>query len=273
MKRKQQTVIVITSIVLFFLLLHYLRVLRPLEDAIVRGLYSITRIFYDNRLFSNSETTINTKLSSTIDPELLEAACTISTSDVALLREENEELRQQLEFFSRESFYTHIGAEVIGRTVDPLGTVLTINRGSHEGVIPTNPVIVGNGILVGTVIEVMEHASFIRLISDNMSKVGASLLNLERTIGLVEGGYGIGVRMNFIPQNEVVSPGDIVVTSGLTENMPRGLMIGKVEIVEKQPHEPFQQAILAPLADLSYLTTVSVITAIPSNLNSTTRTE
>lgn len=235
-----------------------LGVLKPLENFILRFFYKGSQFSYSRELGVNRENSINEKLTQTFDRELVEAVCAIDTAELVQLKEENEELRKQLSFFSKNSF-EHVGAEVIGRTVDPLSTVVTINRGLTDGVVATNPVIVGDGVLVGTVIQAFDTISHVRLINDNQSKIGATLLNGERTIGLVEGGYDIGVQMNFIPQNEIVNPGDIVVTSGLTENMPRGLMIGKVEFIEKQPLQPFQQAILNPIADLSYVNTVSII--------------
>ncbi|MBP9732428.1 MAG: rod shape-determining protein MreC [Candidatus Magasanikbacteria bacterium] len=258
MKRRHQTMIGIGIVIVIVVVLQLVGALRPIENLIVNLFFNGTQFAYESEVGNNGAHSVNQRLDDTFDPELIQAVCNIETAENVLIKEENEELRKQLNFFSKNNL-VHIGAEVIGRTVDPLSTVVTINRGKKDGVISTNPVIVGEGVLVGTVIETFDHISYVRLINDNQSRVGATLLNKDHTIGLVEGGYDIGVQMNFIPQNEVVSPGDIVVTSGLTENMPRGFTIGRVEFVEKQPLEPFQQAILDPLADLSYLTIVSVV--------------
>jgi rod shape-determining protein MreC len=257
MKKRYQTITGISTVLVLVVALQIMGVLRPIENMLTSVFFSLGKVSYENQV-SVEKDTINTKLTTAFDPELLQAVCAIDGTENTLLREENEELRKQLSFFSKNKF-VHVGAEVIGRTVDPLSTVVVMNRGLQDGVYISNPVVVGEGVLVGTVIEVFETTSFVRLISDTQSRIGATLLNKEKTIGLVEGGYDIGVQMNFIPQNEVVSPGDTVVTSGLSDNMPPGLLIGSVEYVEKQPLEPFQQAILNPLADLSYLTLVSVI--------------
>lgn len=258
MKKRYQTIVSIGIIILITIGLQLSGVLYPLENFIVGLFYHSAQFSYDKELGVNKENLINEKLTQPFDPEIVEAVCSIDTAETLLLREENTELRSQLDYFSKNKF-SHIGAEVIGRTVDPLSTIITINRGLKDGVFPTNPVIVGGGVLVGTIIQSFDTISYVRLLNDNQSKIGSTLLNGDRTIGLVEGGYDIGVQMNFIPQNEKVNPGDIVVTSGLTENMPRGLLIGKVEFIEKQQLEPFQQAILDPIADLSYLHLVSVI--------------
>ena len=112
---------------------------------------------------------------------------------------------------------------------------------------------------MGKITKVEKQLAVVRLISDNQIKVAATVLNNERSLGVVEGGYGLSVRMSFIPRNEVVQVGDQIITSGLELNIPRGLLIGSVAAVENEPYQPFQQAVLTPAADLAKLTLVSVL--------------
>jgi len=182
----------------------------------------------------------------------------INETSVQILTEENIELKKQLNFFTKNNF-EHIGAIVLSRTVNPLATTIMIDKGDKDGVEIDNPVVVSEGILIGKVVKVEDNRSVVRLINDNTSAIGATVMNNDRSIGLVEGGYGLGVRMNYIPQNEVVTPGDVIISSGLSDAIPRGLVIGTIEVVDKQPHEPFQQAVITPAADLGYINLVSVI--------------
>jgi rod shape-determining protein MreC len=119
--------------------------------------------------------------------------------------------------------------------------------------------VVEEGILIGKVIKTEKDISIVRLLSDNQSKVAATIINREKSLGIVEGGYGLSVRMNFIPRNETVKTGDLVVTSGLQEDTPRGLLIGKVAAIENEAYQPFQQAILTPSADYSRFVYISII--------------
>ena len=185
------------------------------------------------------------------------SACVAEDSKIRLLEEENAGLRDQLQFFKKS--ITHVGAEVVGRDLDPLGTTLVINRGLTDRVAIDQPVIVGNGLLVGKIVRVDPHTAVVRLLSDYESKVAATVMNREKSLGLVEGGYGLTVKLDLIPQNEIIRPGDVIITSGLESGIPRGLVIGTVEVVEKKPQEPFQQAILKTSADLHSITVVSVI--------------
>tara|TARA_Y100001970_G_C14185337_1_gene832274 strand:+ start:436 stop:1233 length:798 start_codon:yes stop_codon:yes gene_type:complete len=175
-----------------------------------------------------------------------------------LLEEENALLRQQLDFFS-DSLYTHTAASVIGKNIDQLSSSIVINKGEDFGIQKENPVIAGNGTLVGIVIDVHEHSSVVRLINDNQSHVAVTIRNKDKSVGLIEGGYGISIRMSFVPQNELLRVGDQIVTSGLSENMPYGLYVGVVEAVEKQAYQPFQDAIIRSAVELDKLRIVSVI--------------
>lgn len=180
------------------------------------------------------------------------------TSKFALVNEENISLRALLNF-STSSLYTLVGAEVIGRSIDPLGTTMIINQGDRSQVEIGDPVVSGNGLLIGIIVRADERSSVVRLINDSRSRIAAMVANGTKSQGLVEGGYGLSVKMNFIPQHELIKPGDLVVSSGLEGTIPRGLNIGAIEVVEKKSQEPFQQAILKPSADLSSLLAVSIV--------------
>ncbi len=174
------------------------------------------------------------------------------------LEQENNELRKQLGFFHRRNF-THVTANVVGLNTDNIEKMIIINAGEQDGLKNDQPVIVGDGVIVGTIAKVEKDISMVRLINDNQSKVAATLLNKDGSLGVVEGGYGLSIKMNFIPRNEVVLVGDKVITSGLEENVPRGLLIGEVSVAENEAYQPFQQAVLTPAVDLSKLFIVSVL--------------
>jgi rod shape-determining protein MreC len=81
----------------------------------------------------------------------------------------------------------------------------------------------------------------------------------ERTTGVTEGDMGLTIKMQFVPQGENVKEGDIVISSGLEENIPHGLVIGKVIRVEKDSNEVWQSLVIESIVDLDELKIVSVI--------------
>jgi len=151
---------------------------------------------------------------------------------------------------------------IVGKNIENTERVVAISTGSDSGIKVGQPVVVLEGIIVGKVIRVEQNLSWVRLINDSNSKIAAVILNKERSQGVVEGGYGLSVNMNFIPRNEKVSVGETVVTSGLDPNTPKGLLLGTVAAVINEAYQPFQKAVLNPAVDLSKLTVVGVIVSI-----------
>lgn len=181
----------------------------------------------------------------------------LDQTKLALLQQENQSLREQLNFLKNAP--AAVMAEVVGQNDDKTLPALFINRGEANGLKVGEPVVAENGFLIGRLIKVEKNLSVIRLITDNQSRVAAAVLNQEKTQGVVEGEHGLSLKMTMIPQNEIIKIDDLIVTSGLESNLPRGLIIGKVEIIQKELYEPFQSAILRPLIDFNRVTIVSVL--------------
>lgn len=257
---RQRNFIAISFIIFLIIVAHYIGWLIPVENFLRSIINSGSSIAYNQSIalneekFENVEDLKNAYLKNKeklIGKEILE-------SKLLILEEDNKKFQDELNFL-KEKQYKHLGAEVIGKNVDPLANTIIINRGSSDNIEIGNPVIAFNGVFVGKIIRAEKGTSIIRLLQDSQSKVAAALLNTDRSIGLVEGGFGISMQMNFIPENEKVSIDDKIVTSGLEENIPRGLLIGKVESVKKEAYEPFQQAIVTPTINLNSLSSVVVI--------------
>jgi rod shape-determining protein MreC len=66
--------------------------------------------------------------------------------------------------------------------------------------------------------------------------------------------------MERIPQGETISPGDIVLTSGLGGNFPDKLVIGQMTEVFHRDLDMFQRGRIRPTVDFGKLETVLVIT-------------
>ncbi len=256
--------------IIFTIILHSVGLLKPIESFLRVALNYSSKITYHWTLETRGRPEVFSS-----PAELQEAYETLSVqcldyqksaAEAVLLADENKALREQLRFFARAKLY-QIGADVIGKNLEPAGNTLILNRGLSDGLFKGQPVIAGEGILIGKIVQVEDGTAMVQLINDGQSKVAATLLNHERSLGIVEGGHGLSVRMGFIPQNEAVAIGDMVVTSGLESGMPRGLLIGVVEAVEKEAYEPFQKAVITPLVSLSGLTVVSVITTTTPTLD------
>jgi rod shape-determining protein MreC len=171
---------------------------------------------------------------------------------------ENENLRQQLNFFERQSF-NYLPAEIITRSAIPTDTIFIIDRGVDDGVSVGAAVIMADGHLVGKIIETRKKTAIVRSLLSRESEVAVSLLNTSRTIGLGQGSGGALLSLKFIPQDEIITVNDLVVTSGLEAAIPPGLIVGVITGVERDEAAPFQTATVEPLIDSRRFNSVSVI--------------
>ncbi len=177
-----------------------------------------------------------------------------SSQDLLL---ENEELRILLGFTERFDF-SGVGADVLGRSYDPSRARLIVNQGSEHGVALGAPVVAGDGVLVGIIEDVFTDSSVVRLLIDPKSRVAGRLLNTSQSEGVVGGGHGIVVRMELVPRDEDMPIGTALVSSGLDQYVPRGLLVGYVVAVEQDTNSLFNRAIIETPVDYQRITQVLI---------------
>ena len=172
--------------------------------------------------------------------------------------QENRRLRRLLALRDRMPLTTLTG-EIIGREGGGWSRSLTVNRGRADGISRQMPVIVPEG-LVGRVAQVSSGASIVQLLNDPTSTVGA-IVQRTRTPGLVEGEPGGGVRFKFMARDGAgVTPGDLVVTSGLGTLFPKGIPVGRVTAIEDKGSALFHFAVLTPAVDFARVEEVLLLT-------------
>jgi rod shape-determining protein MreC len=168
-------------------------------------------------------------------------------SELVRMRElevENQDLRNLLGMKERTGPGALVPVEVIARDDMPYVQAITINRGANDG-IKDDAVVVTHQGLVGHVERVNPTSSKVRLINDLNSSVSVRLQTESRTTGVLRGqSQGNLMVIAYIPQNDVVSAGDVVLTSGLGGMYPEGLVVGKVQRVERKDADPFQAAVV-----------------------------
>lgn len=174
---------------------------------------------------------------------------------------ENQRLTSLLGFVQTNGLKT-LGARVIGQPTD-YSRVITIDRGSADGVTVAMPVVGAAGV-VGQTIEVTAHTAQVRLITDADSGV-AALIQTNRAAGIVRGSVEGVLELDFVGRDTVVKVGDLVVTSGIGGIYPKGLLIGEVTKIENLPSNLYQTIRLAPAGDFSKLEEVLVLLGTASS--------
>lgn len=180
---------------------------------------------------------------------------------------ENQRLRELLDFEERVD-YEMLGAEVTANSPSVWEKVITINKGRSDGVQERMPVISYDGYLVGRVEYAGSNSSQVRMIIDNQFVVGGIVSRSNsREIGLVRGSgrsdqFSI---MDNIAWDADIESGDIIYTSGLSNNFPSGLKIGEVQSVEADNYGLSQKAEVKLFMNTVTLEEVMVITNFKTN--------
>lgn len=255
---------ILIAIAGLLIFLHFIGILNPLENVLFEFFTPVSKRAYS--LGANLSNYLNPdpgKKSLMAENEKLKERIDVLTrenAELKLFKQESEVLKEELDFlkenFSENQFVT---AQTISKSPDLTFNAIIINKGREEGLKEGLPVIYKGGYLVGKIIKTTDKTATVLLINDNRSKVASTILNEDKTMGLVEGEYGLSIKMQLIPQDELVSKNDLVITSGLEDKVPKGLIVGQVEKIIHKQGELFQTAVLSTLIDLPKLDIVTVI--------------
>ncbi len=173
---------------------------------------------------------------------------------VAEYAEESERLRRLLDFKARAPFQT-VAAEIIAFSPGAGSNAILIDKGIDYGLTPDLAVITSAGV-VGKTLSVYHHSSQLLLITDSSSGVGA-MLERSRTQGVLKGAGNNLCQLDYVMNEETVSPGDAVVTSGFDQIYPKGLPVGIV--LKVGDGNIYKSIVVRPAAELDRLETVLVV--------------
>lgn len=154
----------------------------------------------------------------------------IETDALRSERIENVRLRELLDLEERHP-YSLIASTVVGRSLDRLGGSLTIDKGFTDGVEPGRAVLTPDG-LVGRVERATHHQARVLTLLHPDCAVAARI-ERSRVDGILQWEFGgePTLSLRYVPTQEDVRVGDMVVSSGLGGMFPAGLRVGTVSRV------------------------------------------
>jgi rod shape-determining protein MreC len=251
----------VAAVCLFLIFLNPRGIMNPVRVVFFEIAHPIQKTFY---LLGNAVSRTGEFLGSIGDikkeNEILLKENNELSAEIAKLNDEKKEnatLREQLRLLPEKKFNLE-AAFVIGQDPQRLGSWIMIDKGTANGIQKEMPVIVYEGILIGKVTEISPHSAKITLLSDSTSVVNVVDSETESR-GILKGEYGLGLLMDMVSQQEALNNGDTIITSGLGSNIPRGLLIGKIQETKNTNDQLFQQAVVVPRIKYSNLETVFVI--------------
>jgi len=169
---------------------------------------------------------------------------------------ENEQLRNQLKFNEQVQFDI-TAARIVSSEGTSLRKYVSIDRGKASG-LSTGMAVISSGVLVGTIDQVDDYSAKVFLATDPEFRI-RGLGQDGRAQGVVRGQLGQGYLFDKVTQTESIKNSELVITFG-SGLVPKGILIGQVESIQKSDNAVFQSAQLRPLVDFDKLDVVFVVT-------------
>lgn len=169
---------------------------------------------------------------------------------------ENKRLKNLLSLKENEPRYVTT-ASIIAKGTDQWSNTLIIDKGLSDGVRKNMTVIAPKG-LVGKILNVNNSYSYLLLLTDiNFSS--AARIQKSRVEGVLSGTGFKKCVLKYIPYEEHVGKGDVVITSGLDKLFPKGIPIGYVSKVDKESTGLFQHIEVLPFEDIAKIEEIAII--------------
>ncbi|GAA0077291.1 rod shape-determining protein MreC [Clostridium sp. CTA-5] len=178
------------------------------------------------------------------------------------LEQENERLRDVVNFSKQNNNYNYIGCDIIGYSGGSFLDGYIVNKGENEGIKKGMIVISAKG-LVGQVTTVGNNWSIIQsLINENIA-VSVMVESTRESTGYLKG-YKDSKNRNLVkvynlPMDSEIKEGDVIMTSGVGGIYPKEIKIGEVTSVEEDKIKVMKTALVKPYIDFNKLEELFIV--------------
>lgn len=227
-----------------------------------RGAYTAVADWFNDKQNYYRDTTALEEENAALKKRLAEMEATIRQAEQDSA--ENDRLKKLLGLQSQRPDLTSDlqAAMVTEHTVTNWTSTLTINKGTNLDIEVNDCVISETGALVGLISEVGTNWATVLTLVDTDTALGAQVFRTG-DLGLAQGNFSLmgknRLRLEYLPADCDLLGGDLVVTSGLGNYYPAGLVIGSVEEVQVDDSGATSYAVLEPAVEFDALAEVFVI--------------
>ena len=185
--------------------------------------------------------------------------------DEQLLREQNDWLKDYINFRASNPEFKITDAKIVSREAGNYGTVITLNKGTAHSIKRNMPVITADGLL-GYVSEVALDWCKVTTVIEAKNSIGV-YSERQGTQGILSGSIELRdeglCKMTFIDGADGVQIGDKIYTSGGSKSIyPADLYIGSVSEVKIDEITGEAVATVAPEIDFTKLSDISDVMII-----------
>lgn len=164
----------------------------------------------------------------------------------AQLSSENQQLRRLLNIADTVA-QPSVAVEVLYEPPNAFSHHLVFNKGTGSGIKPGMPVIDEGGV-VGQIVRVTPFTSEAALLTDDSVSIPVQVLRNGLRLIAFGGNIPGKVEVRYLTADADIKAGDTLITSGIGGLFPAGLLVAKVERVERDAGSGFALAVAAPLS-------------------------
>ncbi|TAL77854.1 MAG: rod shape-determining protein MreC [Burkholderiaceae bacterium] len=226
------------------------RVLDPARQAISVALYPFQRLVLAPRdAIESIDSWLDAASLARAENEALQRQhielAQISTHSVQLAAE-NRLLRRLLNIAEMVP-ESSVAVEVLYEPPNAFTHHLVFNKGSNSGIKPGMPVIDEGGV-VGQVMRVTPFTSEAALLTDEKVSIPAQVLRNGLRVIVFGGSTSGKVEVRYLTNDSDIVVGDTLITSGVGGYFPAGLLVAKVDSIERDAASGFAVATAMPLS-------------------------
>ncbi len=183
-------------------------------------------------------------------------------SSYANLKEENDRLRQVLNFEQERNNYNYIACNIKGYSGGNFLDGYIVDKGKKDNV-QKGMIVIGAEGLVGQVTSVDDSTCIIQsLLNENIS-VGVMVQRTNDVTGYIKGfkdkQNGNLAKVYDLPMDSDVKEGDVITTSGVGMLYPKDIRIGEVVSVEEDNIRVMKNAVVKPYVDFNKLQELFIV--------------
>ena len=128
---------------------------------------------------------------------------------------------------------------------------IVLNCGSGAGV-AVGQAVISQGFLVGKVTSVDRNSSIVLLANSSSFSTDAKISKTGAT-ALVHGSFSSGLILDQLSQNDQANKGDLVVTAGIDQHIPKNILIGQIGDLLSSTSDLFKSTTIISPIDLKNL--------------------
>jgi len=157
-------------------------------------------------------------------------------------------------------------AEVIMRSPITWYSSFILDKGTKDGITPNMVVVTSEG-LVGIIVEVGHNWSKVQTLLDSTFAASSMILR-TRDIGILKGREELISKnlaeLFYISKDSDVGVNDVVITSGMGDVLPKGILIGKVFSVSTDEQDLTKKIYVKPMVDFDNIEYVFIVKRVKS---------